>query len=125
MTELERKALLGDTEAQKQCTELGIILPCPICGGGSKSRISKCWRPKVSYNIMCTKCYTNSGWYDTEKEAIAEWNTRTAPPVGCCEDCRYFAGSMCKKAAPHYIRRVYKSFYCKGFKPKETTDDAL
>ena len=32
MTELERRALLGDQEAQKECTEQGIVLPCPFCG---------------------------------------------------------------------------------------------
>ena len=32
MTELERRALLGDKEAQKECTEKGIVLPCPFCG---------------------------------------------------------------------------------------------
>ena len=33
MTDLERHALLGDKEAQKECTEKGIVLPCPFCGG--------------------------------------------------------------------------------------------
>lgn len=32
MTDLERRALLGDQEAQKECTEKGIALPCPHCG---------------------------------------------------------------------------------------------
>lgn len=32
MTELERKALLGDKGAQRECTEEGIVLPCPFCG---------------------------------------------------------------------------------------------
>lgn len=31
MTELERLALLGDKQAQKECTEKGIVLPCPKC----------------------------------------------------------------------------------------------
>lgn len=30
--ELIRRALLGDQEAQKECTEKGIVLPCPFCG---------------------------------------------------------------------------------------------
>ena len=33
MTDLERRALLGDTEAQRECTEKGIVLPCWRCGG--------------------------------------------------------------------------------------------
>lgn len=31
MTELERWALLGDAEAQCECTEKGIVLLCPKC----------------------------------------------------------------------------------------------
>lgn len=30
--ELIRRALLGDPEAQKRCTEKEIVLPCPFCG---------------------------------------------------------------------------------------------
>ena len=36
MTNLERLALLGDKEAQKECTEKGILLPCPHCSGNGK-----------------------------------------------------------------------------------------
>lgn len=32
MTELERKALMGDKEAQEECTRQGIVLNCPRCG---------------------------------------------------------------------------------------------
>ena len=32
MTDLERRALLGDRQAQEECTEKGIMLPCPFCG---------------------------------------------------------------------------------------------
>ena len=43
MTDLERRALLGDAEAQRECTENGIVLPCWRCGGGRSERISdKC-----------------------------------------------------------------------------------
>lgn len=34
--ELIRRALLGDQEAQAQCTEKGIALPCPHCGSDSE-----------------------------------------------------------------------------------------
>lgn len=36
MTELERRALLGDQEAQRECTEKGIAIACPFCGGLSE-----------------------------------------------------------------------------------------
>lgn len=35
VTELERRALSGDTEAQRECTEKGILLPCSFCGGNA------------------------------------------------------------------------------------------
>lgn len=36
MTELERRAMLGDVQAQEECTEKGIALPCPHCAGNGK-----------------------------------------------------------------------------------------
>ena len=35
MDDLERRALMGDTEAQRECTEKEIVLGCPKCGAGS------------------------------------------------------------------------------------------
>ena len=32
MTEFERKAMLGDKQAQEECTRKGIVLSCPFCG---------------------------------------------------------------------------------------------
>ena len=36
MTDLERRALLGDRQAQEGCTRRGILLPGPFCGGSSE-----------------------------------------------------------------------------------------
>ena len=33
MTDLERRALLGDAKSQRECTENGIALACPKCYG--------------------------------------------------------------------------------------------
>lgn len=33
MTDLERRALLGDKQAQEECTRRGIVLTCPLCKG--------------------------------------------------------------------------------------------
>ena len=38
MTVLERRALLGDAKAQRECTEKGIVLPCPFCGGPATAK---------------------------------------------------------------------------------------
>lgn len=90
MTELERKALLGDPEAQKQCTELGIILPCPFCG--SKPHIIG--RYCISY-VTCKTCGAEICVHaemkiDGEKVslkrnpsryyALLRWNTRAVLP---------------------------------------------
>ena len=32
LKELIHRALLGDEQAQQECTEKGIVLPCPFCG---------------------------------------------------------------------------------------------
>ena len=32
MGNLVRKALMGNKQAQEECTEKGIALPCPLCG---------------------------------------------------------------------------------------------
>lgn len=36
--ELIRRALMGDKHAQAECTEKGIVLPCPFCGGNKIKR---------------------------------------------------------------------------------------
>lgn len=38
MTDLERRALLGDSEAQRECMEKGIVLPCWRCGGQAEAK---------------------------------------------------------------------------------------
>lgn len=50
--------------------------PCPFCGGKAKVGCEKYWQPRVSRRIICTKCYSSSGWYDTEEEAAENWNRR-------------------------------------------------
>lgn len=52
------------------------LKPCPFCGGKAKIRGEKYWRPRVSRNVICTKCFSNSGWFDTEEEAAEAWNRR-------------------------------------------------
>ena len=102
MTELERRALLGDKEAQKECTENGILLPCPCCGGQAKfkkgfpsKQIAHC-RQAV---IQCKKCGVRTvthrqlpmeRWQDVDKAAIEGWNTRHAPQIGRCGECSHF-----------------------------------
>lgn len=89
MDELKRRALLGDWEAQQECTRREIVLPCPSCGG--ESRLEDMGWP---HHVYCTECGMRSAsakWgEDGEKEAIKKWNTRPAPPVGRCRDCIFY-----------------------------------
>ena len=89
MTDLERRALLGDREAQKECTEKGIVLPCPLCGKqpGPIRHVSN--NPILKpYAVCCggenCRSYVMG---DTPEEAMQNWNTRPAPPIGHCYEC--------------------------------------
>ena len=90
MTDLERRALLGDREAQKKCTEKGIVLPCPLCGKqpGPIRHVSN--NPILKpYAVCCggenCRSYVMG---DTPEKAIQNWNARPALPIGRCGTCK-------------------------------------
>ena len=86
--ELICRALMGSREAQQECTEKRIALPCPFCGASGddinldyNSDISQFW-------IHCWKCHADGPIANyNANDAFAFWNTRPAPPVGRCKDC--------------------------------------
>lgn len=86
MTDLERRALLGDKQAQEECTRQGIVLTCPLC---------KCVGTLHSVNnfgsiyAVCQSCGTMTRGYKDASEAIKRWNIRPAPPIGRCWECKY------------------------------------
>ena len=86
--ELIRRALLGSREAQQECTEKGIVLPCWRCGGESEIQELHTGGKPI-YAVTCKKTYC--GAYgcacSTQQKAIEYWNTRPAPPIGRCKDC--------------------------------------
>lgn len=104
MTELERRALLGDRKAQEECTRQGILLPCPLCGARAAYWTrSSSMRDNIrgwEFGIECVKCstklpksnyhisvdFTQDGGIrvcsDERESALRNWNTRPAPPVG-------------------------------------------
>lgn len=53
MTDIERRALLGDPQAQEECTRRGIVLPCPI---GVLKRLSILYPPPTWW-----RCGTGTG----------------------------------------------------------------
>lgn len=85
--ELIRRALLGDQEAQKQCTEKIILLPCPFCGSNNidikyTSALDQMW-------FQCEKCHTEGSLANRVKDARKLWNTRPAPLIGRCGECKH------------------------------------
>lgn len=120
--ELIRRALLGDHEAQKQCTEKEIVLPCWRCGGESEIQELHTGGKPI-YAVTCKKTYC--GAYgcacSTQQKAIEYWNTRPAPPVGRCKDCLWYLpiSKRCKYSLGGLWGEVNELSFCSCFKPKE------
>ena len=114
MNDLERRALLGDAEAQRECTEKEIVLGCPKCGAGS-DKITYC----VDSRFVCEECgiSQNSSFY-TYDGALAYWNARTAPPIGRCWECKHWHKRHCVNS-PCATEPTDADFYCGYFEPKD------
>lgn len=112
MTDLERRALLGDAKAQRECTEKGIVLPCPFCGGPATIKVQKVQYGLSGTIISCKRCMAQL--YSPDKQAVStpegvsnrpienhkeigigRWNRRLAPPIGRCGKCDYWTGRVC------------------------------
>lgn len=79
MTDLERCALLGDKQAQEECTEKGLLLPCPFCGGNAMVEYDAI--APFEYSVCCGDCGVQRGLSEDEKVAKREWNTRSTPQI--------------------------------------------
>lgn len=113
MTDLERRALLGDAEAQRECTENGIVLLCPFCGS----------EPIIEDNrVFCGVC----GLAYEELDAglsLRAWNTRPAPPIGRCKDCANWYKQHCASGTCA-TEPTDAEFFCGRFKPKGGEENA-
>ena len=114
-----RRALLGDQQAQKKCTEKGIVLPCWRCGGESEIQELHTGGKPI-YAVTCKKTYCGAYGcaYSTQQKAIEYWNTRPATPVGRC--------GICSRQKPRgqslfcYVNGiVHSDGFCDYFKPRE------
>ena len=122
--ELIRRALLGSREAQKQCTEAGIVLPCWRCGGESEIQELHTGGKPI-YAVTCKKTYC--GAYgcacSTQQKAIEYWNTRPAPPIGRCGECKWYEyGKAWYPYCNHpdgLANSVKTTDFCSYFEPKE------
>ena len=128
--ELIRRALMGDQEAQQECTEKGIVLPCPFCGSDSKVF--------ADIDLFGARCVDSTcighdmrAEYYFRGRAIEDWNTRPAPPVGRCGECKYFnhffnAVGHCMIHSQEkdsfgdgYRVEMLKTDFCSYFEPRE------
>lgn len=129
MDNLIRKALLGDKESRIECAEKGIVLPCPLCGSdGSKIKLNfdsetstawaECQVCGVTYAIHTFGIEEEEDFY-----LINDWNTRPAPHIGKCGECKYFYKSINEKACTNpqgmYFTEITENDFCSYFEPKE------
>ena len=114
MTDLERRALLGDREAQEECTRQGIVLPCPFCGKTPKVK----FRDTISsYGVVCDCGVCGHQFCETEEYAIRTWNTFVAPPLGRCGTCKWAGENIEHPSDPHifcdqFERILLKDDFC-------------
>lgn len=66
MTDLIRRALMGDKQAQNECTAQYIALPCPFCG----KEMKKCIQDRTYQEGACAL----PGFVDSKNEEKTERN---------------------------------------------------
>ena len=121
--EIIRRALMGDKQAQRECTEKGIALPCPFCGGNKIKTPYVCG----DHFIECSSCHSTSNIVSSREQALKLWNTRPAPPIGRCGECEFYTVlGQCKvhsQEPDQYGSGAYVEMlpndHCSYFKPKE------
>lgn len=148
MTELERRAMLGDKDAQLECTEKGIVLPCPVCGNMAYTRNSGIDRGRGYINsgdyctdwvVECSYCGYKTNKYSTELlfnrisgelsvkgkdgriSAIEKWNSRPAPPIGRCWECKHY--NYDKESCGINNVKMFRGDFCSYFEPKEREEN--
>lgn len=133
--ELIRRALLGDREAQEELSNKFIPIPCAFCkadGSNMKVQYDKgiAWMECQACGA-CGPIAESDDEYTGEKAAIRAHNTRPAPPVGRCGECKYFnhffnAVGHCMILSQEkdsfgdgYRVEMLKTDFCSYFEPKE------
>lgn len=118
--ELIRRALMGDEQAQQECTEKGIVLPCPFCGSDSKVFADIDLFGVRCMDSTCIGHDMRAEYYFRDR-AIEDWNTRPAPPIGRCKDCLWYlpTSKRCKYSLGGLWGEVNELSFCSCFNPKE------
>lgn len=122
MTDLERRALLGDKQAQEECTRQEILLSCPFCGGAAMIEYDVIM--PFEYSVFCGDCGVMPSTSEDKQVAVLAWNTRPAPPIGRCKDCKHagefgeWSFAICKKKSEHHNFTVKRDDSCNYFEPR-------
>lgn len=87
MNDLERRALLGDRQAQEECTRRGIVLACPFCGGSDGKTLFKFVHSDLYAHKRTGRCALDGMIIHN----VADWNRRPAPPIGRYGECEHWA----------------------------------
>ena len=122
MNEFERRALLGDKQAQEEYTRQGIMLPCPFCGG--KAMIEYDDIMPFEYSAFCEDCGVMPSVSEDKQVTISVWNTRPAPPLGRCIDC----ANVCEVSdnlvtCDIFERDMMPDDFCSQFEAKEREEN--
>lgn len=113
--DLERRALLGDRQAQEECTAKQILLPCPFCG--CRMRLLEGDSYFGSHLVKCVWCGAGTREVGNKYVAIYLANRRPAPPIGRCKDCDSYWPNA--EQCEHNGETVAENDFCSKFKPKE------
>ena len=141
MNDIVRRALLGDKNAAKECTDKGISLPCPWCGKSVAALTNMAeavcedekdpnYKMFSEYPIYCCDMskggcgnyMCNCGY--SEYWALWSWNTRPAPPIGRCKDCAYYPLAREEVGGFVYcpqseMQIENEDSFCSSFEPRE------
>lgn len=112
MNDLERLALMGDKQAQEECTKQGIILSCPICKGiGALHSTNNL----LTIYAVCQNCGVTTREHKDAESAINQWNTRPefqnshTTVKKTCHNCKHwerFCGYCCNKNSKYCSKFV-------------------
>ena len=123
MTDLVRRALLGDRQAQEECTRREIVIPCVH---GNEGTVFEAEIDGVkAYRVVTRACCCMQGpVYSTYKsKAIADWNRRPAPPIGRCGECGAYTSEGPGLGYCSDGTGKTDDGYCDCFYPKGDEDD--
>lgn len=87
-------ALLGDRDAQEQLTAVGVLIPCPKCGGPGVvyEYHGEDWGQPYTAKCRKNDCFWIGKDFMTKKQAIRDWNTRA--PLLSAEELEAIDGKL-------------------------------